>query len=234
VWRAAIDEGRMGKQPVLVALQRAIEISEGLVRNSTKSLVAILLSSASSIAFTSPTRADTGGATIETVVVTAEKRSEDVQAVPLAVTALSADDLKASRIDDATALQQAVPNLFFTRAGFGTNNYSIRGVGSQTTAATADSGITVHENNVPITVDRAADVDFFDVDRVEVLRGPQGTQFGRNATGGVINIITRQPTRDLDGQLGFEYVLRRISTGQSTSALAASISICTGSTISSR
>lgn len=171
------------------------------MRRSFTKRLAFLLGSVSGLALSWPAAAEP----IETVVVTAEKRSEDVQAVPLAVTALTGDDLKASRIDDATALTLAVPNMFFTRAGFGSNNYAIRGVGVQSTAATADSGITIHQNNVPVTVDRAADADFYDVDRVEVLRGPQGTQFGRNATGGVINIITTQPTHELDGRLGIEY-----------------------------
>jgi len=146
-----------------------------------------------------------GSTGVGDIVVTAEKRSENVQKVPIAVTALSGRQLQVSRIDNGTALELLVPNMSFTRAPFGQNNFTIRGVGNQVVAPTSDSGIGVAENDAPLIVSRIADADFYDIQQVETLRGPQGTQFGRNATGGVINVLTNQPTQTLGAELTAEY-----------------------------
>ena len=99
----------------------------------------------------------------------------------------------------------AVPNVTFSRGNFGGYNFQIRGIGAQLIATTGDDGVGVHHNNVPLTANNLADADFYDVDRVEVLRGPQGTQFGRNTTGGVVNIITAKPTDTYSARITGEY-----------------------------
>ncbi len=146
---------------------------------------------------------DTGG--IEEVIVTARKREETIQTVPVAVTALSAQDLKDHRVDSGADIELSVPNMSFSRASFGAVDYQIRGIGYQVVSTAADTGVSVHENNAPLIVNRVADSDFYDLQRVEVLRGPQGTLFGRNATGGVINVLTQMPTDQLAGSLTAEY-----------------------------
>jgi len=143
---------------------------------------------------------------VEEIIVTAQKREENVQDVPIAVTALTADDLLSQRIAFGAELTRAVPNLFFTRQLGGEYNFQIRGIGSQILSTAGDTGVGLHSNNVPLSVNRIADADFFDLDRIEVLRGPQGTLYGRNATGGVINVITNKPKlQEFSSSFSLEY-----------------------------
>jgi outer membrane receptor protein involved in Fe transport len=132
---------------------------------------------------------------IEEIIVTAQKREESIQSVPIAVTALTADALTTQRINLAQDLSRAVPNLYYSRAGVGYNetNFQLRGIGYQLVSTAGDAGVGVHVNNAPLGVNRMGQSELFDMERVEVLRGPQGTLYGRNATGGVINMITAKP-----------------------------------------
>ncbi len=133
-------------------------------------------------------------AALEEIIVTAQKRAESIQDVPIAVSAFSAASLEEQRLDGAYDLQNAVPNLVFSGGTGSTPNFSIRGVGAANgIGSTGDSGVLPHHNNVPLSVSRVGVADFYDVERVEVLRGPQGTLYGRNATGGVLNVITAKP-----------------------------------------
>ncbi|PZQ55626.1 MAG: TonB-dependent receptor, partial [Phenylobacterium zucineum] len=155
-------------------------------------------------ALAAPAFAQDGDSLIDELVVTAQKRVESVQDVPIAVSAFSQDALRAQGIDGVGNLVQSVPNLTFQRRSLRTN-FQIRGVGAQLIAATGDDGVGVHHNNAPLTANRIADAEFFDVERVEVLRGPQGTLYGRNATGGVVNVLTNKPTKDFDAGVTVEY-----------------------------
>ena len=147
---------------------------------------------------------DAKGSLIDELIVTAQKREESVQDVPIAVSAFSEQALKAQGIDGAGNLVQSVPNLTFTRRALRTN-FQIRGVGAQLVSLSGDDGVGIHENNVPLTANRIADAEFYDVERVEVLRGPQGTLYGRNATGGVVNIISNKPNDQRSGSLTAEF-----------------------------
>ena len=146
-----------------------------------------------------------GGNVVETLVVTAQRREENLQQVPVAVSAFSAETLKAARIDGGQNLLQAVPNVNFTRSNFGSYNLSIRGIGNKVIGNSGEAGVSFHENSSPLTYNRLADAEFYDVDRVEVLRGPQGTLYGRNATGGVVNVITTRPGDKFGGWGTAEY-----------------------------
>ncbi len=130
---------------------------------------------------------------IETIVVTAQKRAESVQTVPIAVSAFGQQTLDTLNIDGGPNLLLAIPNVTFSKGNFTGSNFAIRGVGSKAVGASADSTVGVHQNGVPLTANLLFEAEFFDVERVEVLRGPQGTLYGRNATGGVINLITAKP-----------------------------------------
>jgi outer membrane receptor protein involved in Fe transport len=155
-----------------------------------------------------------GGETLEGLVVTAERREARAQDVPMAVTAFSAEDLRARRIDGGRDLLLGAPNVNFARSNFGGYSLSIRGIGSKFIGNSGEYGVSVHENATPMNYNRLADADFFDVERVEVLRGPQGTLYGRNATGGAINIITARPTDRFEGWVRGElanYDSRRFS-----------------------
>jgi len=127
------------------------------------------------------------------IVVTAQKRVESVQDVPIAVTALSQKNLEEQKIEGGPDIMRAVPNLTFSKSNFTGYNLSIRGVGTKAVSATSDPGVAVAFNNSGLIHNRFFEQEFFDMDRVEVLRGPQGTLYGRNATGGVVNLIPAKP-----------------------------------------
>ena len=133
------------------------------------------------------------GAEVEALIVTAQKREEDIQDVPIAISAFSQRDLEAQKIEGGPDIMRAVPNLTFSKSNFTSYNISIRGIGTKAVSATTDPGVAVSFNNVGMIANRFFEQEFFDMERVEVLRGPQGTLYGRNATGGVVNLITAKP-----------------------------------------
>jgi len=138
--------------------------------------------------------------TLEEVVVTAQRTSESIQDVPIAVTALTGDMLEDKQVITVSDLQMNAPNVSFTNTNFGSNSLSIRGIGRLLTAATGDAGVSVHTNEISIGPNLNSS-EFYDMERVEILRGPQGTLYGKNATGGVVNFVTRKP--DFDSVNGF-------------------------------
>lgn len=142
---------------------------------------------------------------VEELVVTAERREATLQQVPVAVSAFSGEALRAARLDGPRDLLQAVPNVNYSRSNFGTYNLSIRGIGSKFVGLSGEYGVSIHENATPFTFSRLADAEFFDVERVELLRGPQGALYGRNATGGILNVITTRPTDRFGGWASAEY-----------------------------
>ncbi|MGV7120838.1 TonB-dependent receptor domain-containing protein [Sphingopyxis sp. 550A] len=149
------------------------------------------------------------------IVVTAQKRVESIQDVPIAMTALSQDDLTEQKIESGSDIMRAVPNLTFSKSNFTSYNVSIRGIGTKAISATTDPGVAVSFNNVGVIHNRFFEQEFFDMERLEVLRGPQGTLYGRNATGGVINLISAKPKLDrfegnIKGEVG-NYDSRRMS-----------------------
>jgi iron complex outermembrane receptor protein len=134
-------------------------------------------------------------ATIETVIVTAEKRSGDLQKVPVAVTAIAGAALDKSNIFDLAGLNGTVPGLSIAKSGGFERIVTIRGVGSETpeNSYATQPGVALHVDGVYIANSISLDQSLFDLDRIEVLRGPQGTLFGQSSTGGTINLVTKQP-----------------------------------------
>lgn len=135
---------------------------------------------------------------IEEVVVTAMRTSESIQDVPIAVTALTGQMLEDQGIINPSDLQMSAPSLSFTATNFGGSSFSIRGIGNL--AIGGESGISTHLNEIAIGSNLNA-IEFYDLERVEVLRGPQSTLFGRNATGGAVNFVTKKP--DYESVNGF-------------------------------
>jgi iron complex outermembrane receptor protein len=123
------------------------------------------------------------------IIVTAQKKEERITDVPIAMSAFSADTLDAFKIEGGSELLRAVPNVTFSKSNFATYNFSIRGIGTKALAASTDPAVAISFNNAPLIRNRLFEQEYFDVGRVEVLRGPQGTLYGRNATGGVVNMI---------------------------------------------
>lgn len=155
------------------------------------------------------------GAQENEIIVTAQRRAERIQDVPIAITALNEEALSAQRIEGGPDLLRAIPNVTFSRGNFTSNNFAIRGVGTKAVSATTDPGVAVSFNQVGIIQNRLFEQEYYDMERVEILRGPQGTLYGRNATGGVINIVPRGVDFDsfsgtLESEIG-NYETRRIS-----------------------
>ena len=128
---------------------------------------------------------------VEELVVTAQRVEESVQDVPIAVTALTGEMLEDKQVITPSDLQLNTPNVSFTATNFGESSFSIRGIGSLVVGRTGEPGVSTHLNELAVP-NNLNSTEFFDMERVEVLRGPQGTLFGRNATGGVVNFVTRK------------------------------------------
>ncbi|MGB3318573.1 MAG: TonB-dependent receptor [Sphingopyxis granuli] len=138
------------------------------------------------------------------IIVTAQKREEKITDVPIAMTALSSEALDDRKIEGGSELLRAIPNVNFSKSNFSMYNFSIRGVGTKAISASSDPAVAVSFNNTPLVRNRLFESEFFDMQRVEVLRGPQGTLYGRNATAGVVNLIPALPTNDLGAALKLE------------------------------
>ncbi|MEM8772250.1 MAG: TonB-dependent receptor [Pseudomonadota bacterium] len=164
------------------------------------SLVAVAATIGAASAQSTDANTEERTAGIDVITVTAQKREESLQDVPIAVTALSGEDIDAAKIEDVIDLQFNAPNLIFS----GNRNLTIRGIGSQTFGGSGDAGVGVLFNGVFIQ-GALTTGEFFDLERVEVLRGPQGTLFGRNTTGGAINYISARPTDELDGYVSAQF-----------------------------
>ncbi|MBB6122387.1 TonB-dependent receptor [Sphingobium subterraneum] len=132
------------------------------------------------------------------IIVTAQKSEEKLSRAPLAVTALTGDALAKNHITDAASLAASVPSMNFGMYG-GTARLAIRGVGFNSINAGAEGRVAYYTDGIYFSRPATALSGFYDVARVEILRGPQGTLYGRNATGGALNVITAEPTSDLSG-----------------------------------
>ncbi len=141
---------------------------------------------------------------LQEIVVTAEKRSEGLQKVPMAISAFTGDAMTKSHITDIQSLAGSIPNVNFGQY-VGNAQISIRGLGYDSINPGAEGRVALHEDGVYLSRPSAGTSSFYDVDRVEVLRGPQGTLYGRNATAGSVNIITREPTQETSGYLQQTY-----------------------------
>lgn len=175
---------------------------------SLRGLLAVGVSLCALAAFATPAMAQqaaSAGNVIEELVVTAQKKEEALQDVPIAVSAFDQNALEKSKIDGGPNLVLAVPNVNFSKGNFTGYNFQIRGIGSKLVAASGDAGTGIHLNNAPLIANNLFETEFYDMERVEVLRGPQGTLYGRNATGGVVNLITAKPKDVFEANVRAEY-----------------------------
>ncbi len=150
--------------------------------------------------------AEVPGNPLQEVVVTAQKRAENAQNVGIAVAAYSAADLQAAGITNVTDLARFTPGLGLSGSFAGQNtSISIRGVTQQDFNAISEGPNAVYIDEGYIGINNISAVGLFDIDRIEVLKGPQGTLFGRNATGGVVNILTNEPSSTAGGYAEYTY-----------------------------
>lgn len=150
--------------------------------------------------------ADTQQNSIETITVTAEKRAESAQNVGIALTVITADDLTKKGIDKVNQLEYATPSLEVVPAfGSGQPEFRLRGVGFDDYASLNSSTVGVYVDEVAYPIPAQTQGTLFDLQRTEVLYGPQGTLYGVNTTGGAINFITNKPTDEFSAGLNASY-----------------------------
>lgn len=145
--------------------------------------------------------ASPASAQLEEVIVTAQKRQESMQEVPVAVTAISGDSIAQQNITGLANMSNMLPNVQINQFSNSPDSavFTIRGIGVNDADPYVGTTVSVVVDGVVVGVNTAALLSLFDIERVEVLRGPQGTLFGANTTGGVINVVTRQPTGEYGG-----------------------------------
>ena len=160
---------------------------------------------------------------LQDIVVTARRTSESLQTVPVAVTAISGDFLDKQNVVDVVSIPQFAPNLSLFQQSTSLTAVSlfIRGVGNQQPDAATDQAVGIYLDGVYIARAAGAIFDLVDLERLEVLRGPQGTLFGRNTIGGAIQLVTRKPSEDFhfEGKAGYGrfddwYLRGRVDTGK--------------------
>jgi len=179
--------------------------------NSTKLNVSplVLAVAVASGAFTASSIAQDNGrrggsaSLLEEVVVTARKRAEGSQEVPLSIAAFNSDQIEALKVRDLTSLSVGMPNVALDDVGTtrGTQNFSIRGLGINSSIPSIDPTVGVFVNGVYLGVNNGIIFDVFDLESIEVLRGPQGILFGRNVTGGAILMNTKKPGEEFEGSV---------------------------------
>ncbi|MEO0438901.1 MAG: TonB-dependent receptor [Pseudomonadota bacterium] len=167
---------------------------------------------------------------LEEVIVTAQKRSESAQGVPISITALSGDAVEKQNILSATDLEKFTPGLRIPQQDSAKTFINIRGVGSKKFDVGSSGSVGVFTDEVYLPRFSGADIGFLDIERVEVLKGPQGTLFGRNTIAGAISSWTRKPSFESEGFLEggvsnkSSYLVRGAVNGTLSDAIAARVS----------
>lgn len=172
------------------------------ITTKSRSYFAALLFTAVGCSITSLQAQEYSGS-LEEVVVTAQKRAQNLQDVPIAVTAFGAEEMEASGVSTIVDLEKSSPNTQL-RPSRGTNSTLtafIRGIGQQDPLWGFEPGVGIYIDDVYIARPQAAVLDVFDVERVEVLRGPQGTLYGKNTIGGAIKYVTKQMTGEAEANI---------------------------------
>jgi len=153
------------------------------------------------------TNAEAGSSGIQDIVVTARRREEALQTTPLAITAVTADTLEERGIVDLSQVARIAPNftLYETSGGIGSAGLYMRGIGYADNIPGQDSPIAIYADGVLLGRNGTAMMDIVEPERIEVLRGPQGTLFGRNTTGGAVLVTTHDPDEEFGGMVKGSY-----------------------------
>jgi outer membrane receptor protein involved in Fe transport len=155
--------------------------------------------------FADSTQTPSAPASLDEIVVTAQKRQENINNVGMSVQAASGEELLKLGITDASSLGKIVPGFNYTASYFGTPLYTIRGVGFQDTSLAGSPTVSVYVDEVPLPYSILSSGAILDLTRVEVLKGPQGTLFGSNSTGGAINYLAEKPTQEFKAGADVSY-----------------------------
>ena len=174
---------------------------------------------------------ESGAAAVDEIIVTAQKRSQRLTDVPMSITAASGEQLREQGVSDPSQLEQLVPGFTYRQSSYGTPIFTIRGVGLYSTSLGVSPDVSVYVDQVPLPYLAMSNAAGLDVERLEVLKGPQGIFFGQNSTGGAINYIAAKPTPD--PHAGFDLTYGRFNqatgdafvSGPITSTLTARVSV---------
>ena len=139
---------------------------------------------------------------LEEVIVTAERRSESLQDVPMSVTVFSGDQISDAGISSLADITLQTPNLNLTTFNIAEPQIYLRGIGTSNDSASSDPAVAVFLDEVYLGRPGGASTDLYDIERIEVLRGPQGTLYGKNVAGGAINIFTKKPQQEFEARAG--------------------------------
>jgi iron complex outermembrane receptor protein len=172
----------------------------GFTKTAAAAAVASLLAGATGSAAAQSTPED---GRLQEVIVTAQRIAQPASKTPLSLTVLSGEDLKQAGAVNASSLTDLVPNILVGNSG-GATTISIRGVSSSDNTEKGDPSASFNIDGVNLSRPQSAGVAFYDLERVEVLRGPQGTLYGRNSTAGAINLITNKPSNSFDSSAAIE------------------------------
>ncbi len=142
---------------------------------------------------------------LEEIVVTAQKREQNLQDVSLSITVFTAGDLENLRIETPADIASFTPGLFVTTGNSGNPLFAMRGIGMNNGESNQNPAVTPYIDEVALPSNAMLDFQLFDLERIEVLKGPQGTFYGRNVTGGAINFVTRKPTHEFDASAHIDY-----------------------------
>ena len=150
---------------------------------------------------------EASGGVLEEIIVTDRKREETAQSVPIPISALSEAQMEARNITDIQDIERITPNLDFEYSSVNNNNTQVflRGIGQVNWSTTQDPKIGIYIDGVYLSRPQGGLIDLMDLERVEVLRGPQGTLFGRNTTAGLIQLITKGPSQEQEAYLKLGY-----------------------------
>jgi len=169
---------------------------------------------------------ESAGMALEEVTVTAQRREQSLQVVPISVTAIDGDRIKEGGIMNVADVALETPNFTFTQFNVGEPQYYIRGIGNTNDSAGSDPAVATFIDDVYIGRSGGTSMDLFDIDRVEVIRGPHGTLFGKNVVGGAISIYTRRPSSEFASRIGLtvgnfdQIMLRGMINGRMTENLS--------------
>lgn len=200
------NEFRLFRKIISSLKYREESMTKVHVRRISTSIAATLMMLPSSqlLAWEGLDKVREGAFTLEEVIVSARRRKENLQKTPIAISAFTTQSLEDSQIVSATDLARVTPNLTFDSYGSASGNSAssqvfIRGIGQTDFQALTDPGVGMYIDGVYHARTVGSAIDFIDVERIEILKGPQGTLFGRNTIGGAISIISRKPGDEFEG-----------------------------------
>ena len=228
--KGAMTNGVKGNLSTDMALSQLLKGTGFVVRHDPSGAIGIDRAN-QSVVDTAPLQLAQAAAprtAVETVTVTSSKIGGDVQNIPISITAMSQEQLTATQTAGGPDLVKQVPNLTFSKTNFTGYNIQIRGIGTQAISVTTDPAVAVAFNDMPFIRNHFFEQEFFDVSQVEVLRGPQGTLYGRNATAGVVNLVSAKPTDQYEAMASVDVGNYKIAVSKACSIfrLSATNSIC--------